>query len=251
MRIKSKVNGIEKIIVEKAQEAGASLAGVARVADLQRSNSYELYRSEPRHASHDAIVWPEYARSVLVLALEHKPSEPWLDWWGQMPGQTLGNHRLIALAESMEQWLLDEHGIEAYPLPYHVERGGVFLKDSALLAGLGVIGKNNLLVTPGFGPRVRLRALFLDLELEPTGPADFDPCASCDAPCWRACPKNAFESGSYHRPLCSEMMSENEARQRVWVEDGADGLPFGEAHGKLGEVIRYCRACELACPVAR
>lgn len=241
MRMKG--NEIERIIVAKAQEAGALSAGLARVADLQRSRSYELCRSEPYYAGYDAIAWPEYARSVLVLALEHKPSEPWLDWWGQMPGKTLGNHRLIVLAESMAGWLQEEHGIGAYPLPYHVEKGGVFLKDSAILAGLGVLGKNNLLVTPEFGPRVRLRALFLDVELEPTGPADFDPCEGCDMPCWRACPKNAFESGSFYRPWCLEMQRENEEHDQVLLKDGA-GNP-------LGEVIRYCRACELACPVAR
>jgi hypothetical protein len=47
------------------------------------------------------------------------------------------------------------------------------------------------------------------------------------------------------------MMSENEARQRVLVEDWPDGLSFGEAHDKPGEMVKYCRACELACPVAR
>jgi epoxyqueuosine reductase len=249
--MRSKGNGIEKIIVEKAKEAGAASAGLARVADLQRSRSYKLCRSEPYYTGYDAIVWPEYARSVLVLAWEHEPSEPWLDWWGQIRGQTLGNRRLMDLAQIMARWLSEEHGIKARPLPYHVEKGGVFLKDSAILAGLGVLGKNNLLVTPECGPRVRLRALFLDVELEPTGPADFDPCTGCDMPCWRACPKNAFESGSYHRPLCSEMMSENEARQRVLVEDWPDGLSFGEAHDKPGEMVKYCRACELACPVAR
>jgi len=243
MRIKFKGDEIERSIVAKAKEAGAFSAGVARVTDLQRSNSYELYRNDPSHAGRAAIVWPEHARSVLVLALEHKPSEPWLDWWGQMPGKTLGNHHLIVLAESMVQWLQEEHGIGAYPLPYHVEKGGVFLKDAAILAGLGVLGKNNLLVTPEFGPRVRLRALFLDVELEPTGPVDFDPCAGCDAPCQRACPKRAFEGGSYQRPLCREMMNENEEQERVLLKDGAGN--------SLGEVIRYCRACELACPVAR
>jgi hypothetical protein len=39
------------------------------------------------------------------------------------------------------------------------------------------------------------------------------------------------------------MMGENEERHRVLIEDWAGGLP--------GEVVEYCRACELACPVAR
>jgi epoxyqueuosine reductase len=38
------------------------------------------------------------------------------------------------------------------PLPYKVEEGGMFLKDAATLAGLGIIGKNNLLITPEFEP---------------------------------------------------------------------------------------------------
>jgi epoxyqueuosine reductase len=127
------------------------------------------------------------------------------------------------------------------PLAVPCGKGGVFLKDSSALAGLGVIGKNDLLITPEFGPRVRLRALFPDLE--PPGPSDLNPCESCDMPCRSACPKNAFESGSYYRPLCIEMLGENEERHRVLIEDWADGLP--------GEVVKYCRACELACPMAR
>lgn len=35
---------------------------------------------------------------------------------------------------------------------------------------------NNLVITPEFGPRTRLGALFLEVELEPTGPIDFNPC---------------------------------------------------------------------------
>jgi len=50
------------------------------------------------------------------------------------------------------------------------------LKDAAVLAGLGCIGKNNLLLTPEYGSRVRLRAFTIDLVLPSTGPLPFDPC---------------------------------------------------------------------------
>ncbi len=237
-------------LIAQAKEFGASLAGVARVADLQKSSSYDFYRTGSYYEGCPEFVWPQYAISVLVMALEHKPSEPELDWWGpKIRGETLGNSRLIDLARSMKQWLLQEHGIKGRPLRYHVENGGVFLKDSSVLAGLGIIGKNNLLITPEFGPRVRLRALFLDLELEPTGPLDsvpgqggFDPCEACTMPCHSACPKKAFESGSYHRPACLERLRKYDEHHQVLVEDWVDGLSC--------EVIVYCRACELACPVA-
>ncbi|CAB1081528.1 hypothetical protein D1AOALGA4SA_9178 [Olavius algarvensis Delta 1 endosymbiont] len=51
-----------------------------------------------------------------------------------------------------------------------MERGGIFFKDSGVLAGLGSIGKNNLLVTPEYGPRIRVWPLLFDAELKPTGP---------------------------------------------------------------------------------
>ena len=87
-------------------------------------------------------------------------------------------------------------------LPYHVGKGGIFLKDAAVLSGLSIIGMNNLLITPEFGPRVRLRALCLDVEVEPTGPVDFAPCETCDMPCRQACPEESFKNGAYKRVLC-------------------------------------------------
>ncbi|MBC8492582.1 MAG: hypothetical protein H8D43_02260 [Chloroflexi bacterium] len=38
--------------------------------------------------------------------------------------------------------------INACPQPYRVEQGRILLKDAAVLAGLGVMGKNNLVITP-------------------------------------------------------------------------------------------------------
>ena len=77
-------------------------------------------------------------------------------------------------------------------MPYGIDAGGTFLKDAAVLAGLGSIGRNNLLLTPEFGPRMRLRALLIEAELAPTGPVPFDPCAGCAEYCRRVCPRDAF-----------------------------------------------------------
>ncbi|MFQ5811640.1 MAG: epoxyqueuosine reductase [Anaerolineae bacterium] len=230
-------------IIKKAKSLGASLAGIASVASLKDSPSYAIYDQSPYYESYEKVEWPVEAKSVLVLALLHDPSEPELDWWDDKPGRTPGNRQLMSMAKSLKQWMNDEFGINARPLPYRVEQGGILLKDAAVLAGLGTIGKNNLVITPQFGPRVRLRALFLDVDLEPTGPIDFDPCEGCDMPCRRACPRKAFRNGSYSRALCDLQMGEDEANE-VIIENWGDG-------GSPGRVRKYCRACELACPVAR
>jgi epoxyqueuosine reductase len=219
-------------IVDRARELGATLAGIASVDSL---------RGAPSYRATGTSAWPEGTSSLLVLALAHPADEPRLDWWDDKPWGTPGNRRLQRVAEGLQSWLKREFNAEARPLPYQLAHGGVFLKDAAVLAGLGVIGRNNLLVTPAFGPRVRLRALSLDLPLEPTGPASFAPCSACETPCQSACPQAAFRNGSYDVTLCRVQMGIDEALAGSRVAH--NGLPQIQA-------IRYCRACELACPVA-
>ena len=253
--MKSGDNKIEKTIVEKAKALGASLAGIARIADLKASKSYEIYANSPFYEHYDrqspnytkfkGVKWRPEHQSVLVWALVHPASEPALDWWSmKVPGFTPGNGVMRLQSKKLRIWLGEELGIKALSLPYQIEFGGAFLKDSAHLAGLGRIGKNNLLVTPEYGTRVRLRGLFMEAELSPTGPLDFDPCKDCDRPCHRACPRDAFRSGAFERSLC---MQENDKREAdVEIVDGSImGIE------EPSEVSTTCRHCEFACPVAQ
>ena len=219
-------------IIAQAKSSGASLAGIVSIRSLRDSPSHKVHR-EP--------VWPQGAKSVLILGLHHRETEPELDWWDGNKG-TPGNRILIDVAKGLALWLKKEFTTDALPLPYHVEKGGIFLKDAAVLAGLGTIGMNNLLITPEFGPRVRFRALAVDVGLESTCPIDFAPCESCDMPCRQVCPQDAFRNGSYSRALCNEQMEIDRAT-RVIVKEEKKDLP--------SEYIKYCRACELACPVGK
>jgi epoxyqueuosine reductase len=253
--MKSEGNKIEKTIVEKALELGASLAGIASIEDLKASPSFEIYSKKPFYEEYDpksrdfhkfkGIEWRDEYRSALVWALSHPASEPVLDWWSmKVKGFTRGNGIMRLQSRKLRIWMGEELGINALSLPYQVEYGGTFLKDAAHLAGLGVIGKNNLLVTPEFGTRVRLRGIFMEAELEPTGPIDFDPCNGCDMPCHKVCPQDAFRSGSFERAFCKK---END--KRYANEEMIDGSIMGIEEPSL--VMKPCRFCELACPVAQ
>jgi len=219
-------------ILEKAKSLGASLAGVTSTA---------LLRNAPAYQASGQVEFPLEAKSILVLALAHDVNEPELDWWGVKEG-TPGNQRLHQISCQIKVWLDEEYKIQVRPLLYHVEKGGIFLKDAAVLAGLGIIGANNLLITPAFGPRVRLRALFLDTAFAPLESGTFSPCASCPQPCRLACPRQAFSSGAYNRTRCAQQMHTDEA-QKVLV-----AATFQE---NATVRIKYCRACELACPVGK
>ena len=248
-------NKIEKTIVEKAKSLGASLAGIARIEDLKASPSYDVYSKKPFYEEYDpsspdyykfkGVEWQDAHKSVFVWALSHPESEPKLDWWNmKVKGFTLGNGVMRKQSRQMRIWLGEELGINALSLPYQIEFGGAFLKDSAHLAGLGVIGKNNLLITPEYGTRVRLRGMFIEAEFEPTGPIDFDPCNGCDMPCHQACPRAAFRSGSFERSLCKDENDERYANEELM-----DGSVFGIEEASM--VMKPCRYCELACPVAQ
>jgi epoxyqueuosine reductase len=243
--MKSDGSKIEKNIVAKAKALGASLAGIARIDDLKASPSYAAYDSRPFYEEYKGVKWREEHKSVLVWALAHPASDPVLDWWSmKVPGFTPGNGVMRLQSRKLRVWLGEELGINALSLPYQIEYGGAFLKDSAHLAGLGVIGRNNLLVSPQFGTRLRLRGIFTEAALEPTGPLDFDPCNGCNRPCHRACPRNVFRSGTFERALCKKENDQRDADAEI-----LDGSIMGIE--EACDVIVYCRKCEVACPVGR
>ena len=211
-------------VTQKALSLGASLAGIAYGATL---------RTSPSHRDGKAR-WPADARSAVVLALAHPPDNPLLDRWDNNPGHTPGNRALIRTSAALVRWLNQQHGIMARSMPYQVVHGGIFVKDAAVMAGLGTIGRNNLLVTPDFGPRIRLRVVLTTTRLVPTGPrTDFHPCDTCPAPCLSVCPQAAFDSGAYTKRCCMRQIAADES---IVAADTRGG-------------IQYCRACELACPV--
>jgi epoxyqueuosine reductase len=208
-----------------ALRCGASLAGIADA---------DVLRMSPSHRDTSRETLPKDARTVLVLALHHPRTLPELDYWGG-EGGTRGNLSLIRMAEDIARQAESDLDICAVPLEYSPTDRGTFLKDAAVLAGMGVIGKSNLLITPEYGPRVRLRALALDTEWPATERrAEFDPCPSCAMPCRRVCPQAAFAGSRYDRSLCEIQMRIDES------------APLGSADGYC---VSYCRACELACPI--
>lgn len=198
--------GIEKQIIEIALRNGATLAGLATVEALRMSPSHKIYTQLGNYSGVGTVKdgdtlkadqlfnWPETAKSILVIGLLHPRSLQKLDWWDGKG--TPGNRLLIDIIKDIRRETESNLKIKTTKLHYYVEKGGVFLKDAAVLADLGCIGKNNLLVTREYGPRVRLRALFLDAVVQPTGPIKFDPCADCKVYCRKVCPENAMDMNS-------------------------------------------------------
>ena len=258
------------ILREKALAFGADAVGYASVESLRDGPSEKLFPRMKDHSRdhfaeeittglpHGRVFWEEDARTAVIIAIAHPKSRPSMDWWcGEI--NPPGNRMLLQVTKKLQAFLKEwDPSVSVYQKRYHVERGGIYLKDAAVQAGLGCIGRNNLLVTPEFGPRVRLRAMLISEELPPTGPADFDPCRDCPGYCVQHCPQNAFSEviytpeesgqtrlpgrdGHYFRRSCNQEMLRDEAAAETGV------MP--EVSDKPGEIIKYCRNCEWFCPV--
>jgi epoxyqueuosine reductase len=268
-------------IVEKAKQLGAAMAGIASVELLRKSPSHEIlgrfgteidgvHSFEGMIEGLDQIRWPSKARSALVVTVSHPQDKPELDWT-HGTGNTPGNQILQRINRELAAWIRETLNIQAHRMPYWVEKGGIYLKDAAVLAGLGCIGKNNMLITPELGPRVRLRGMLLEVELTGTGPIAFDPCAGCQEFCRQACPQSAFDrivltpdeagmhtlpgrDGRFSRARCYVQMDKDVEDSDMAVAKGfLSGLDKSAlAPGKVSLAenrIKWCRRCELACPV--
>jgi epoxyqueuosine reductase len=131
---------LANLIIEKALEFGANLAGIANVQELKHSPSHDIYGKlsdykgvgtiESGYLRPGKIVWPEKAESAVVIAIEHPEKKPDMDWWQDgYSGGTEGNRILISIIARLAEWLEKEKGMKSHKLPYFIERGGIFLKD--------------------------------------------------------------------------------------------------------------------------
>ncbi len=109
--------------------------------------------------------------------------------------------------------LLEDQGYRAIPVPaayprINKELMGIFShRHAAVLAGLGEFGLSNLLITPQYGPRVRIVSIITEAVLDPDPPYEKSLCRQtqkkCGKACVAACPVEAISlDGKVNKDLC-------------------------------------------------
>ena len=114
-------------------------------------------------------------------------------------------------------------------------------KTAATRAGLGWVGKNALLITPRFGPRVRLATVLTDMPLAVGESITVGRCGKCSA-CARVCPARAIEGVEWQAGVDRDELVDAWA---CW--ETARGL----LHQRVGVDNAVCGVCVSVCPEGR
>ncbi len=183
------------------------------------------------------------ARSVMVFAMEIYPEILDLTSPGRMTGVASTNDLLDRNADFLSGRLTKAAydvtkasrniGLKALPLPAigcpvdtRFLEAVFSYKHAGQAAGLGKIGWHSLLITPDFGPRVRLSCCLTEAILEPTKSNLTIQCDDCGI-CLDKCPARALA-----KPQTGELYSINKFACSS----------FRNASGGCSNCMRFCPA---------
>jgi len=223
-----------KELKEFCRSSGADLAGIADLAPFQQG-------------------WPTlppdllapYTRAVSVaVRLDNKildaiAGHPTTDY---AEHYRAANAELDRITEAVAAWIISRGcRAEAVPASKIMDTenllGAVSHKAIARMAGIGWQGKSLLIVSPEFGPRIRLATVMTDMPLIPDSPLK-NRCAACTE-CTNACPVKAIRNTSAVGYFASreEALFFSRCVERTYENSLIAGIN-----------ARICGVCVRACP---
>ena len=140
--------------------------------------------------------------------------------------------------------LIQSLGYKALPIPASQTvnekklEGLISHKMVATRAGLGWIGKNALLITPQYGPRIRLVSVLTNAPLRPLPPVSESKCGRCFL-CVKACPAGALKGRNW---------TVNTKREDLMKVDLCHEVT---KHNKKIFAEAICGICISVCPIGK
>jgi len=247
---------IENRIKEKAKEFGFSFAAIASVSQPPWAESLDKWLEENHNADmgwmarnvdlrKDPSLLMDSAKSILIFGFNYFQNPEFLAHsedvskgrislyaWGK-DYHDLIRERLHSFASYIKEHYYPELKYRAF-----VDTAPLLERSIAYSANLGFIGKNSLLIRPGFGSWMFLSELMINLDLTPDpSPEKNKGCGKCTL-CKSSCPTGALkEDYSVAAERCiSYLTIENK---------GPIPLKYRKA---MGNRIYGCDDCQLVCP---
>ena len=218
---------------------GRLLRGDVLARWLRRGMAAEMAYMEHGQRDDPRSLMSEARSAVVVVASYATPDGP-----APGPGQGLlaryarGQDYHVVLRRRLEFLRLRVCELVGRDVPARaaVDTSPLLERELAMAAGVGFIGKNTMLITPGVGSYTVLGVLLLDLDLPPDAPARAR-CGRCEL-CLEACPTRALVE-----PWC---LDSRRCVSYLTIEhrgEVAEELRPGVAPWVFG-----CDACQEACP---
>jgi epoxyqueuosine reductase QueG len=181
-----------------------SLFGVADITEIRKEFKLDrkLSAAFPR-----AVSLGRRLLAAVLEEIEDRPTPLYFHHYRQV-------NNFLDRAALILSGRIQEAGFKALPIPasqiidWEKQLGHVSHKKVGFLAGLGWMGRNNLLVNPDFGAQIRLVTVLTDMPLEPDRPldADCDGCAFCLSTCPAGAVKRTREE--FDHRACFEKLKE-------------------------------------------
>ncbi len=238
-------------VKRKAKEVGFTLVGVAK-PEMLRDLPYGWVGKITNLCPPEELM--PNVKSILLLGLKVEnralnltvSSPNWKGYGMHLPNEQFEDYQFYYEVLKNKAWavvnFLVKRGYDAtfsFRLP---------LKTAAVRCGLGCQGKNTLLITPEFGPKVRIISVLTSAELDPDKPWTKDLCSNCQK-CVDACPTKALKPYMIDIPRCLTYAAESPCTPDV----------PGDVRAKQKRLIvkpapnSYieCTVCIDACPVGK
>ncbi len=229
---------------------GASLAGIAELNPLWiYSDIYSPTREDRMHITHvltegerfektrDTWYIPRSMNRVVSLAFEEY-YEGIANSPGRLASAAVGDgYSRMAVTSTTLAEFIRALGYRALP----AGNGVGFSIPIAIDAGIGELGRLGLLITPKYGPRVRLAKVITDMPLIPDNPISFGVAEFCKACmlCAKHCPSDSITAGP--RTWKGKSPSNNPGSLKWFVEPES-------CHDYNGF---SCSNCKQVCPFTK
>lgn len=247
------MNELKSFIHQAARDVGFAACGFARARFLEEpfrrymqaldegffADMHYLER-EPRRRFDPELVLPNARSVVVVLADYHHGFKQREGAFYKISKYAVTEdyhdtmlYRLRALVRKIDQ------RFPGYQFKTYTDTGPVAEKAWAVEAGLGVWGKNTLLLTEK-GSWFFIGILLTDADLEPDSPLSANLCADCNQ-CLRACPTGAL--------VAPFRLDARKCVSYQTIENKGEIDP--EVALRLGTRLYGCDTCQDVCPYNR
>ena len=182
------------------------LFGTALVDDEHRERFHESIRDISRSLPYAVSMGVRLSQPVLDTVLT---APTWTYYYHYRQANIALDQAAFGMAG-----VIQREGFRALPIPasqildWELLRAHLSHREIGGLAGLGWMGRNNLLVTPEYGSQVRFVTVLTDMELpERSGDHAGGDCGKCRA-CVKMCPVGAIDEdpGKFDLDKCAAQL---------------------------------------------